>query len=186
MNIQKFKQVYLSVISESVGPEVPKTYTPKTEGVVPFPKNLTLATLIDIKFKPFDKDDYETFAGVESNYPLIAEYSGHIFIIDGDIIEVFDEDASEPVARFKLSKNLLESVEEAEIGYNTVDAETAQEIVDRYDKDEQFQEIMDDYPELESMWRKTAKRYGLTDEEEIVAQLIDDLSDIIEAERRRS
>jgi hypothetical protein len=52
---------------------------------------LTIAEL-----RPFDKLDYQAFAGVESNNPLIGEFgqegTGGVIVVDGAVVEFIDVD----------------------------------------------------------------------------------------------
>ena len=49
--------------------------------------------------RPFDDSDYDTFAGVESDNPLIGEYKwgglNWVIIIDNDTIQIMDENMTQ-------------------------------------------------------------------------------------------
>jgi hypothetical protein len=48
-----------------------------------------------LTFKPFDSAMYEGFAGVSSPVPMYAEDGDEfLFILDGDVVELYDEDGS--------------------------------------------------------------------------------------------
>ena len=50
------------------------------------------------QFRAFDKADYQTFAGVQSDDPMIAEVKflnkDYVIIVDGDLIQFITEDGS--------------------------------------------------------------------------------------------
>lgn len=51
-----------------------------------------------VHFKPFDKNDYDAFAGVESDEPMIGEFEGGVVIKDGEdiiLIDVNSQDGEE-------------------------------------------------------------------------------------------
>jgi len=60
---------------------------------------LSFSDLVNIGFEPFTDMDYEAFAGVESENPMIAElqdssYQG-ILILDGDVLILIDDGGEE-------------------------------------------------------------------------------------------
>lgn len=80
-----------------------------------------------------------------------------------------------------------QQTEGREVGYNTLSPEDAQKILDRHDRGEGIGKIMDDYPELEQMMNDIMILYNYhpdDDHEEIEAQLMDKLVDIVEGGRR--
>ena len=42
-----------------------------------------------LNFRPFDENDFEGFAGVDSPVPFVAENEDYLVIIDGDTCDVF-------------------------------------------------------------------------------------------------
>jgi hypothetical protein len=42
-------------------------------------------------FRAFELDDYDTFSGVESAFPVIAEVDEFILVLDGFTLEVINE-----------------------------------------------------------------------------------------------
>jgi hypothetical protein len=56
------------------------------------------------EFRPFDKADWMSFAGCNSQNPLIGEAGNYIVIIDDEVIAVIDEDNNE----FSVQVSLVE------------------------------------------------------------------------------
>lgn len=48
--------------------------------------------LATANMRPFDKTDWEAFAGCESENPLIGEAEAFILIVDGNRLEVIEAD----------------------------------------------------------------------------------------------
>lgn len=46
-------------------------------------------------FKPFDKIDWDAFAGCESEEPMLGEYFGLVIVIDGAIVSFHDHELTE-------------------------------------------------------------------------------------------
>ena len=54
--------------------------------------NATTALLMVAKteFRPFNEIDYDSFAGVTSDNPMVGEYEDYVIVIDGDVIQITD------------------------------------------------------------------------------------------------
>jgi len=53
-----------------------------------------LVLVAKAQFRPFDKSDYDSFAGVQSPNPYVGEYEDYLIIIDGSEIQVMDQDGN--------------------------------------------------------------------------------------------
>lgn len=53
-------------------------------------KSRALTTIARTTFRPFERVEWETYAGVNSENPLIGESHEYVIIIDGDIVEFID------------------------------------------------------------------------------------------------
>lgn len=71
---------------------------------------ITRKFLKTLSFRPFDANDFEGFAGVESPVPFIAETIYHLVIVDGDICEVYSIETLEKVDHCHSISNLPFSV----------------------------------------------------------------------------
>ena len=59
------------------------------ENTINYPAQYELLTIItNTNFKPFDKWDWQTFAGCESADPLIGYYNDYTIVIDGGCINI--------------------------------------------------------------------------------------------------
>ena len=60
-----------------------------------YPTKAELLTFIaKAEFKPFDKYDWDAFAGCESENPFIGYYGEFTIVIDGDMINIIHEEDS--------------------------------------------------------------------------------------------
>lgn len=51
-----------------------------------------MQTVTTPTLRPFDRQDWACFAGVETANPLIAFHEGYAFIQDGNILSIIDEE----------------------------------------------------------------------------------------------
>lgn len=51
-----------------------------------------LALLAQTEMKPFTKADWMSFAGAETENPLIGENGDFLLVLDGTILEIFEAD----------------------------------------------------------------------------------------------
>jgi len=75
MDYNKIKEAYEEVLDEAKGLSSKET--------LEFIKKMA-----GVDFKPFTKDDYQGFAGVESDDPHMGELDDNIVILDGDNIQI--------------------------------------------------------------------------------------------------
>lgn len=54
-------------------------------------RNLVLAVALGLQFRHFSETDYDAYAGVNSELPMIAETGNHTFILDGNVLVVIPD-----------------------------------------------------------------------------------------------
>jgi hypothetical protein len=69
-------------------------------------KNIRLVDIVkNIKFKPFSKNDYMAYSGVESEDPMIGIYNDIIYILDGSILQlIYEEEGEESYSTYELKQ----------------------------------------------------------------------------------
>lgn len=68
--------------------------------------NITNEFLASVSFRPFNNDDWQTWQGCESAFPLIGEKDDMTIIVDGNSINVYDEDFNGFYASLNEGRNL--------------------------------------------------------------------------------
>ncbi len=61
----------------------------------PMTRENALALIAQLQFRPFSKADWQSFAGAESENPLIAENDEYLVVLDGNIVEFYVVDKEE-------------------------------------------------------------------------------------------
>lgn len=59
-----------------------------------------LKVIATTEFKPFDKHDWEAFAGCQTDEPMIGEIGDLIIVLDGEYAEFY---LGDEIAQFELS-----------------------------------------------------------------------------------
>lgn len=69
---------------------------------------LTTAEILKLvakaEFRPFTKNDFMSFGGVETRNPLIGEIGELLVILDGDLVSVLNENGDEHHFRLKITE----------------------------------------------------------------------------------
>jgi len=69
---------------------------------------LTTAEILKLvaktEFRPFTKNDFMSFGGVETRNPLIGEIGDLVVILDGDLVCVVNENCEEQHFRLKIAE----------------------------------------------------------------------------------
>ena len=63
---------------------------------------ILLKAIVNLTFNEFTDTDWDTFGGAEDNHPLVCWQEEEVYIIDGEVLTVYDMNDLSPMTRLRL------------------------------------------------------------------------------------